>query len=111
MMSAEKFAAGSNQQSLGGAWPVSIGDLTVARAEALFASDLSQWASPGTAEVMAAIRHALRVFGGSRGCAGEVAAAFGESPETAVSRMRWALKVAQLTYPHETADERIRRPW
>ena len=65
MMPAEKFAAASNQQSLGGAWPVSIDNLTAARAEALFASDLSQWASPAEAEVAAAIKHALRVFGGT----------------------------------------------
>ena len=72
--------------------PAGIDNLTAARAEALFASDLSQWASPAEAEVAAAIKHALRVFGGTRGCAGEVAAAFGEHPETAVSRMRWALQ-------------------
>ena len=98
MMPVEQFAAASNQQPLGGAWPVGIDDLTAARAEALFASDLSQWASPAKAEVAAAIKHALRVFGGTRACAGEVAAAFGERPETAVSRMRWALQVVQLTY-------------
>ena len=78
-------------------WPVSIDDLTVARAEALFASGLSQWDSPAEAEVTAAISHALQAFGGIRGCAGEVAAAFGERPETAVARMRWAVRVAQLT--------------
>ena len=100
MMPVEQFAAASNQQPLGGAWPVGIDDLTAARAEVLFATDLSQWASPAEAEVAAAIKHALRVFGGTRGCVGEVAAAYGEDPETAVSRMRWALQVVQLTYAH-----------
>jgi len=57
--------------------------------ESAMASDLSRWTSPAEAEVAAAIIHARRVFGGPRGCAGAVAAAFGEHPGTAVTRMRW----------------------
>ena len=104
---AEESEASGNQPERyapGRARPARIDKRTAARAAALFASDLSRWASPAEAEAAAAIKHALRVFGGTQGCAGEVAAAFGEHPETAVSRMRWALQAVQLTYAHGRAD-------
>lgn len=64
--------------------------LTIARAEALFASTLSAAEPHDRAEVRAAIAAAVRDYHGVRGCAGEVAAAYGESPEWAAARMRWA---------------------
>ncbi|GAA4475187.1 hypothetical protein GCM10023170_098160 [Phytohabitans houttuyneae] len=54
--------------------------LADARAEALFASDLSASSQPMRAEVAAAIRHAVRKYGGARGCLAEVAAAYGDHP-------------------------------
>jgi hypothetical protein len=71
----------------------SIGLLAAARAEALFASDFPAGREPTRAEVAEAIRCAVRAHGGTRGCAGEVAAAYGDYPETAAPRMRWALTV------------------
>ena len=64
--------------------------LMSARADALFVSHLSAKHSPTRTEVETAIRQALRAHGGTRGCAGEVAAAYGGHPETAAPRMRWA---------------------
>ena len=66
-------------------------DLTIstARADALFASALQRSDEPSAAQVRQAIAAAIRAFG-ARGCAARVAQAYGEHPETAVLRMRWA---------------------
>ncbi len=72
--------------------------LIAARAEALFASDLSAHCHLSEAVVAAAIRHAVRAHGGVRGCAGEVGAAYGDHPETAAARMRWARQVIEAIY-------------
>jgi hypothetical protein len=72
--------------------------LTAARAEALFVSDLSTTSHPTSAEVTATIRRVIRTHHGSRGCATVLAGEYGEHPETAAPRMRWALGVAQAVY-------------
>ncbi len=59
------------------------------RADALFASALQRSDEPSAAQVDQAIAAAVRTFG-ARGCAARVAQAYGEHPETAVVRMRWA---------------------
>jgi len=66
-------------------------DLTIsaARADALFASPLQRSDEPSPAQVHQAIAAAVVAFG-IRGCAARVAQAYGEHPETAVQRMRWA---------------------
>jgi hypothetical protein len=66
-------------------------DLTIstARADALFASPLQRSDAPSPAQVHQAIAAAVAAFG-IRGCAARVAQAYGEHPETAVLRMRWA---------------------
>ena len=69
-----------------GTYHLSIG---TARADALFASTLQRSDEPSAAEVWQAISAAIRALG-ARGCAARVAQAFGEHPETAVLRMRWA---------------------
>jgi hypothetical protein len=71
------------------------GQLLAARAEALFTSNLSALCEHTQIEIAAAIRHAIVTHPGIRGCAGEVAAAFGEHPETAARRMRWARGVVE----------------
>jgi len=63
--------------------------ISTARADALFASPLQRSDEPGPAQVRQAIAAAIRAFG-ARGCAAQVAQAYGEHPETAVLRMRWA---------------------
>ena len=71
--------------------------LIIARAEALFASDLSVHCRPSEGEVAAAIKTAVRAHGGIGGCAGEVGAAYGDYPELAAERMRWARQVIEAT--------------
>ena len=60
-----------------------------ARADALFASALQRSDEPSAVQVMQAIAAATRAFG-DLGCAARVAQEYGEHPESAVSRMRWA---------------------
>jgi hypothetical protein len=64
------------------------------RADALFASALQRSDDPSAAQVRQAIATAIGVFG-SQGCAARVAQAYGEHPETAVLRMRWARAVVK----------------
>jgi hypothetical protein len=82
--------------------------LTAARAEALFVSDLSACGGPTKADVIAAIRHSVRVYGGLRGCAGEVAAAYGDHPEIAAPRMRWARGVVETMFAKPSPRPRSR---
>ena len=85
-------------------WPV-MHDLGLRGlyADALFASGLQRCDEPGTAQVRQAIAAAIRAFGRS-GCAGRVAQEFGDHPETAVIRMRWARAVAGAAFT-ESANE------
>jgi hypothetical protein len=68
--------------------------ISTARADALFASALQRSEEPSAAQVQQAIAAAIRAFG-ARGCAARVAQAYGEHPETAVPRMRWARAVVE----------------
>ena len=76
-------------------WPVnpylSIG---VVWADAVFVSGLQRRDEPSAGQVRQAVCAAIRAFGCS-GCAGRVAQEFGDHPETAAIRMRWALGVAR----------------
>ena len=63
--------------------------ISAARADALFASTLQRSDKPSAWQVRQAIAAAVAAHG-SRGCTARVAQAFGEQPETAVTRMRWA---------------------
>jgi hypothetical protein len=72
--------------------------LTAVRAAALFVSNLSASAHPSDADIEAAIRHSLRTRGGIRGCSADVAAAYGDYPELAAPRMRWARTVVENLY-------------
>ena len=72
-------------------------------ADALFVSGLRRCDEPGAAQVRQAIAEAIRAFGRS-GCAGRVAQEFGDHPETAVIRMRWACAVAGAAFA-ESANE------
>jgi hypothetical protein len=67
--------------------------ISTVRADALFASALQRSDEPSAAQVDQAIAAAVRTFG-TRGCAARVAQAYGEHPETAAARMRWARATA-----------------
>jgi hypothetical protein len=69
-------------------------DITVARAEALFVSTLSAAEPHDRVVLEAAIAAAVRDYHGVRGCADLMAAEFGEHPELAAERMRWARDAA-----------------
>ncbi|BCB77481.1 hypothetical protein GCM10022251_71470 [Phytohabitans flavus] len=75
------------------------------RAEALFVSDLQPSDQPTGAQVARAIHTSLSVRGGAAGCAAVMAAEYGEHPEAAARRMRWALALATAgtTEPHALA--------
>ena len=68
----------------------------VTRAEALFTSDLSTGEPLDPPTVERVIRQSLTAHGGIHGCAAEMAAAYGDHPETAATRMRWALSIADI---------------
>ncbi len=70
-------------------------ELLTARAEALFTSDLSAGCCHSEAEIAAAIIRAIRSHSAAGGCAGQVAAAYGEHPQNAAPRMRWARTAAE----------------
>src|SRR6201999_2152535 len=80
-------------------------DLTIstARADALFASPLQRSDGPSPAQVHQAIAAAVAAFG-IRGCAARVAQAYGEHPETAVLRMRWARTVVTAAFSDGRAE-------
>ena len=75
----------------------------VLRADALFVSALQRSDDPSAAQVQHAIAAAVREFGG-QGCAGRVAQEFGDHPEGAVARMRWARALASEAFGG-TAEE------
>ena len=56
---------------------------------ALFVSTLQCSQAPTTDQIRQAVEETARAFGWS-GCAGRVAQEFGDHPETAAARMRWA---------------------
>ena len=74
--------------------------IRAARADALFVSALQRSGEPTASQVQQAVAAAVRAFG-SRGCVERVAQEFGDHPEAAVARMRWA---------HALTGEVFRRP-
>jgi hypothetical protein len=63
-------------------------NVTDARCEALFASRIQRSDTPTAAELAEIIRDTVRHYG-IRGCASQMAQAFGDDPEAAADRMRW----------------------
>jgi hypothetical protein len=74
-------------------------DLSISglQADALFASRMQRCDEPSAGQVRQAIATAIREFGYS-GCAARVAQEFGDHPETAVIRMRWARAMAGAAF-------------
>lgn len=94
---------------------MSLDHLITARAAALFASDLPHQSRPSQAAVEATVSGALTACGGIDGCLGVLAAAYGDHPETAAPRMRWARQVIDATCRSATATAtdagvRVTRP-
>jgi hypothetical protein len=78
-------------------------------ADALFASALQRSDNPSAGQVRRAIAAAVRAYGGS-GCLQRVAQEFGDHPEAAVDRMRWARAVADELFasPSAPAQQSLR---
>lgn len=72
--------------------------MLTARASALFASNMPSGCDPTGTMVDHAIAQAVRACGGTRGCVAAMAAAYGDCPETAAPRMRWARSVVMTVY-------------
>jgi hypothetical protein len=64
-----------------------------ARREALFVSALQPSDAPSADMITRAIMSAINRFG-PRGCAARMAQEFGDHPEAAAARMRWARQLA-----------------
>src|SRR5690349_10332277 len=77
-------------------------------ADALFASPLQRGDQPSAGQVQQAVAAAVGVFG-PRGCVERVAQEFGDHPETAVTRMRWARELAAQVIGGRTPD--VARAW
>lgn len=88
---------------------IKVDPLTAARAEALFTSHLSTGSRPVHGIVDDAIHAAVRAHGGTRGCAAEVAAEYGDHPEVAMPRMQWARGVVEELYGSRRASAHRRQ--
>jgi hypothetical protein len=78
------------------------------RCEALFVSDIQSSEHPGPPQIRTAVTETIRRFG-AHGCAAIVAQEFGDHPETAVHRMRWAREAVARAYPEPVRIHLTRR--
>ena len=86
--------------------------ISAVRADALFVSALQRCEHPSTQQVRQAVAEAVRTFG-QQGCADRMAQEFGDHPETAVMRMRWARAAASEVFgsaPGRARNDPRRRP-
>jgi hypothetical protein len=78
--------------------------ISAVRTDAVFVSGLQRRDQPSAGQVRQAVAAAVRAFGRS-GCAGRVAQEFGDHPETAVIRMRWARRVAREAFADPAPEQ------
>ena len=85
--------------------------MSSARTDALFMSAAQCSELPSARQVQEAIAGAVRQFG-RLGCAERVAQEFGDHPEMAVTRMRWACRIVDEAFggPQTHAAARIAFP-
>jgi len=86
-----------------------LSTLESARAEALFVSTVQPSDLPTADEVRSAVATMLGRWR-STGCAIRVAGEFGEHPETAVTRMSWALTTVRTVYAGRSSMGRTAQP-
>jgi hypothetical protein len=79
-------------------------------ADALFVSAVQCSDAPSGEQVRAAVAAAVRAYG-ERGCAGRVAQEFGDHPEAAVARMRWARAAAGAAFGRPELQVAGSRAW
>ncbi|MDQ1659928.1 MAG: hypothetical protein QOD41_5011 [Cryptosporangiaceae bacterium] len=80
-----------------------------AMAQALFVSGLQPSERPSAIRIRIAVAEAIR-RNGRHGCAGLAAQEFGDHPETAVVRMRWALDIVRAARPPGRRRAAARHP-
>jgi len=73
-------------------------DFITAQAYAVFVSDLSCHTEVTNARTWTAIQRAISAFGGTKGCAAAAAYEYGQHPDGASQRMRWARCVVTALY-------------
>ena len=79
-------------------WPAQHqSSITAFGADALFVSALQCSDAPSAGQIRQAIDAAVAALGGP-GCAERVAQEFGDHPETAAARMRWARAAARTAF-------------
>jgi len=85
-------------------WPPPAHHLSIraSGADALFVSALQRSDNPSASQIRQAIAAAIGASDYS-GCAGRVAQEFGDHPETAAARMRWARTLADEAISHPAA--------
>jgi hypothetical protein len=93
-----------NQNAAARHTPLPADGISAARAGALFVSALQPSEEPSARQVRQAIAAALSQFG-YQGCAGQVAQEFGEHPELAAARMRWARRAVAAAFSRPVPAE------
>lgn len=83
--------------------------IRAARADALFVSALQRSDEPTASQVQQAVAAAVRAFG-SRGCIERVAQEFGDHPEVAMARMRWACTLTGQVFRRPASQPAAARP-
>ena len=87
-------------------------NVNAVRCEALFVSTLQPSDAPSALRVRATIRDIVQNLG-TRGCAARVAQEFGDHPEVAILRMRWAREAVEQAFlerpPRVPGPEPVRR--
>jgi hypothetical protein len=76
-------------------------DVRIARVEAVFCSCLQPSDTPIPEQVRGVVANIARLKG-CRGCAAQVAQEFGEHPELAAPRMRWAAEQVDAAWPRRS---------
>src|ERR1700722_13651343 len=81
-----------------GGMPVTAQQMTDSRCEAIFASAL-QPSDALSADLVSTEIDSIVSLLGAAGCASKMAQEFGDHPETACQRMRWALHLISELFP------------
>jgi len=77
-------------------------NISAVHADALFVSALQPYEHPSAGQVRQAVAAAVHEFG-QHGCAERMAQEFGDHPETAVTRMRWARELVGEAFSEPVA--------
>lgn len=98
MASAPATSPASHRQAASGPGATTTAGCPGTAADALFASLLQPSDNPTIQQVRLAIAQASAGYGDT-GCAAKVAQAYGDHPENAAARMRWARTLAARAVP------------